>query len=286
MKRFSFVLLHLLFFSTVWGRESERIAIESRFVPYRNVENSRGISIQPEYAKVRVGLPPVMFPERKGFLATSVSYENLHFNYRNWGDESRVDTVHGIQLAFFYGEPMKKPHWSRRMFLTTGLSSDFASLSLEAFRAQGGIIFERDKDNRKWGLGIVVIDNFGRTLPYPAITYEALYAGRHRVSLRAPTQGSWFYVPGEKWEAGVNLRVDGGSYRLEEPGDFHGKTLRYSVGTVGPELRVKLKSFLLLSLESGWMFRHKIGIYSNRNKGRGWDLENSYYVTAGLRLMR
>jgi hypothetical protein len=278
-------VLFLFVASHSYARDIELFSVENRLVPYSEVENRPDAEIQPEYTRVRVAFPPVRFADRQGLLAPSLSYENLHFNYRGAnaiGDAARVDTLHGVQLSFFYTQPLRRPHWSVRSFMISGLRSDFEAVTWAAFGVQGGIIFEHAKNNQNIGLGVVVVDNYGRTMPFPAFSYEALVAQHHRFSVRAPTQVSWFYVPNEKWEAGLAMRINGGSYRLEEPGLFHGKTARYSIGTFGPSLLMRPGSRLTLTLETGTVFRHKFGIYDDRTEFRDYDLTRSYFVSAGL----
>jgi len=282
-------IMVLIFAEVVQARDTELVGYETRFIPYERVENHNAAQIQPEFGRARMGFKPVKFPRRNGFMATGFSYENLHFNYRNaaaLGDVARIDTVHSVQFSLFYSEKMKAPNWSFRLFLGPEMSSDFASVSLEAFKLSGGFLFQREKNNAEVGVGVFVVDNFGRTLPLPGIFYEALLAGRHRVTVRAPTNVSWFYVPNKMWEAGLAMRISGGNYRLEEVGAFQGKQLRYSVGTFGPSLKVRLKSFLALTLDGGKVFRHKYGVYDSRHELRDYDLRRSYFVAAGVSLLR
>jgi hypothetical protein len=269
------------------GGEIELFSLEQRFLPYTQVDNRSATEVQPEFTRAKMSLPPVLFRERNGVLGTSIAFENLHFNYRNWdalGDSARIDTLHSVQVSLFYMQPLRTPHWSLRTFLAPSLNSDFSAVTWAAFHLQGGVIFEKAVKATKFGLGVVVVDNYGRTMPFPAVSFETLLAGHHRISMRAPTQLSWFYVPNERWEAGLAMRINGGNYRLEEDGVFKGKTVRYSLGTFGPSLLMKLNSFLSMSLDAGTVFRHKFGVYDNRTEVRDFDLRNSYFASAGFRL--
>ncbi len=274
----------LLFAAASSARERELMSVDTRYLPYSDVENHTAAEIQPEFVRVKLPLRPMIFKGKGAVLAPSFSYENLHFNYRNWGalnDAARVDTLHEVQASLFYTQPLKKPNWSLVAFFNAGINSDMHSVTWDAFRAQGGTVFVRTKGVHKVGVGVVIVDIYGRTLPLPALTYEA-EINKHRFTVRAPRQISWFYVPNDKWEAGLELSVNGGNYRLEEPGLFEGKTARYTLATFGPSLSAKISRGLSMRLDAGHVFLHKFGIYSNRTEIRDFDMERGYFFSAGL----
>ncbi len=277
-------------------RESEIFSIETRVLPYSKLEDPRSgnfqadsTEIQSENIRFRMGLPPKKYNQDKTLLGTGLSYEQLHFNYRNFDSSlegAQVDTVHAIQGQVFIRHKLRPQYWHLRTFISAGFNSDFKSVTMKALRMQGGMLWEREVEAGSVSIGFVILDDFGRTRLFPAIGLEQTVREKHKFSLRAPTMASYSYLMSEKVEVGVAAKVSGMNARLEEDGVFKGKNLSYSMATLGPTAKFRLNKYLSLALEGGWTLYHKFKVLDRKDKIADYDLENSTYALIGLRLVR
>ena len=275
-------------------RETDLITVETRILPFAKLKDpERGtyqerLEVQPENIRVRMSVPPKVLNQGRTFLGTSLTYEQLHFNYKYWDsaqEPSRVDTVHAIQAQLFVRQKLKREPWFLRTFVSGGFNSDFASVSLRAARAQGGLIWETEGETGTYGLGVVVIDSFGKTRVLPAFGFEQTFAQRHKVSVRVPMIVGYTYMAGDGHEFGLAARVTGSNARLEKKGTFENKNLSYSLITVGPTAKFRVSKSLALTADAGWTVNHQYQILSGDKKIRDFDLENSHFIFLGVRLI-
>jgi hypothetical protein len=275
-------------------RINERLSVETRTFPYSKLKDPfsgtphQRLEIQPENLRLRMGLPPLRFPKKNAMLIPSLTYEQVHFNYRNWNSQYepyRVDTLHSIGASIFYRQPFQSPGWGFSLFLSGALASDFQSITTEDVRIQGGVLINRKVRGGNISFGAALIDNYGKQRVFPAIGFDPDVNAEHKFTLRVPVEVSYFYCPqGRSVEAGIAARVGGVNANLNEPGDYQHRNVAYSVGTVGPSVRLKFSKFVTLTVDGGWVPYHRFQILDKDDKLRDYDLSTDYFIAAGLRL--
>lgn len=265
----------------------EIFLFETRYLPYSSVKNYSAGEVQPQTFKLLANLKPLLSKDHKNFVSFGLAYDNYHFNYRNWdaiGDQTTVDTVHSIGIPIFFRHKMKSPQWTTLVFVTPGVASDFRGSASKGFTLQGGVVFDRHWNERRLGFGLVAINNFGQPRVLPAVSYEETFHERHRVRVRAPVDISYFYRATDTLELGIVSRTQGTHARIGEDGTYHDKYLNYSLSTFGPSVLWNVTKSLTLTFDTGIVYRHKLNINNDRHEFRNFDLKDSGYLTAGLRI--
>ncbi len=243
--------------------------------------------VQPRWVKLGLGFKPLIWNQGHTMMGWGVGYENFHFGYKNWDSTTRparVDTIYNIGIPLFLSQKLRSPDWSLRVFFTPGFRSDFKSLTMKSFRTQGGFFFNRQIQNARLGLGLVVLDDSGQVKVFPGISYEQTWRqGRHRLLIRAPVLESYTYKPSEHWDVSLVARLSGIVARIEEPGVNQGKNASYSTGTLGPQVRWFLTKRWSVLAESGWVYRNKFEISSGNQRVNKYDLKQTWYLSTGLK---
>jgi hypothetical protein len=274
-------------------RPSERLSVEKRFLPFSHLKNPpqgtplADARIQPDDTRVRFSFPAIRFPAHKASLVPSISYQDLHFNYRGWNsgyEPDRVDELQSIGVSALYRRPLSSPRWSLGWLASGSLASDFKVINWSSMRFQGAAFATRKVAHGNVSMGLALLNNYGRPRVFPLIGFDSSPGAVHKWTLRLPVEASYFYCPPKKWEVGVAARISGMNARITQQGEFQGKNVAYSVATVGPSLRWKFSSALALSLEAGWVPFHRFQILDNGTKIRDYDMSTPYFISTGLRL--
>ena len=275
------------------AREMDLVSIEVRSLPFLSLEHPQTntfedhVKIQPQDVKARVSLPPWRLGSNGTLLSVGLGYENLRFFYKNWDsaqDPNRVDELQAAQLFFFLKKQLHAEGWGLRSFVTSGIHSDFKAITTRDLRLQGGAMLERQyARGHLWGFGLVFLNDYGTPRVFPGVYYQRTIGSAHRINVRLPTQLSYAYIPNDRWELGVAAKVTGNNSRLEREGPLKGKTVKYSLGTIGPSIKRNINRFLSVSLEGGTTFRHQLEIYDGSSRIRDLGLRQSYFVTTAVR---
>lgn len=266
----------------------ELVTVETRLLPYTKLSDAANpdegrLKIRPESWRVRVGYPPHRFAKSGALLGGNFTYENLRFSYRNETAEigDRVDTVHGLQWNGFFRHPLGGEKWALQSFFTAGIHSDFENVTSRSLRFQGGALWQRTVAYGSYSIGVVALDDFGRTRVFPGVGAEWNIDKRQKITIRAPVETAYTYTT-ETWTAGVAAGASGGGFRIGEKGPYQNSNLNYSIVTIGPTLEWRLSRRLKLEAEAGTTLYHTLEFRDGRHQVADFDLRRGPYGRFGI----
>ena len=104
-------------------------------------------------------------------------------------------------------------------------------------------------------------------------------------SLIVPAKAEAGYLATPDLELGVRADIDGNQYHgAESKYDVDNPRLRYSVGTVGPQVKYRVFEVIVLSLRGGMTFFRRFDFYDGEQEVVSYSLENSAFVQVGAEL--
>lgn len=228
---------------------------------------------------------------RSGILLHSVSYDRVNAHVENIPTEDPTDTValqnvalQSIRYSAIWIKPLN-PRWGLTAVIQPGLYSDFKrSVTSEDFKLNGGASFRR-KISTGFGvsMGLGYVNNFGasRLLPVLGFSYrtpDSLWRGT------LPLNFEYTRFVSDEVHLGVAMRTIGGSYHVHpEPSNSSDKNaLNYSVGTLGPNVRLLLGDWAAFTGETGVTFYNRWKL-NNATDTVAWNnFRNSWYAHVGL----
>ena len=113
----------------------------------------------------------------------------------------------------------------------------------------------------------------------------ACFMEEARIDMLLPVRAEFWYMPRPRIELGLAARVSGSQYHGDP--DRYGvgdPQLRYSVGTVGPSVRLHLMKGISATVDGGVTVRRRFEFLDGDDKAHSLDLENSPFVKVGLQI--
>ena len=249
-------------------------------------EQDLEVRVATFYAEFSV---PAVLSEGRTVLVNTFSYHSFDLDYKNWDDlqgGSRIENTKGIEYSLIMVRQLSEK-WNLTTVVTPGLHSDFqADISNDDFNVASAIIFGRkNSQNFSLGFGAAYSFKFGEAFPLPLLTLQWSNGSSSRMDLLLPVHAELWYLPSRKLELGLAARIAGNQYH-GDPARFsvQNPQMRYSIGTVGPSLKILLKG-LHLTIDGGVTLLRRFEFFDGKNEQNSLDLENSGFVRAGIQFL-
>jgi hypothetical protein len=231
-------------------------------------------------------LPSLAFNGGASILTNSLYAEYLPIDRQNIpaGYTPPVDQLVGLAYTLSYIQ-VWSPTWKSILSVKPGIFYDGESASGNIYRVQGsGVLLKTFAKGWDAGLGGGVTNDFGESdaIPIIVLRYNSgsekgrSEPGTHLVNLNIPVQASYYYAISRGFQAGAAALVSGGMYRLTR-GPLEGDTIRFSIGTVGPSIRLTPYDHWMFELTGGTTFERKFNIRQNETQVADFDLKNSAF---------
>jgi hypothetical protein len=224
-------------------------------------------------------------------LVQSVSYENLRVNLENAPSDDPTETfpLNDLSLQTIrYGATVLTrldERWSLAASLQPTIASDLKeSLSSEDLRFNGGVIFRRKIDaGFSISVGLGYVNNFGasRLLPivgFVRVTQDSLL----RATL--PLNLEYTRFVSERVHIGGAIRTSGGSFHVHPdiPNASDKNDLNYSVGTIGPTIRLLVSRCVSMNAETGVTLYNRWRLKDDTTDIATNNFKNTWYARAGI----
>jgi len=271
---------------------SVEVSLDYRFIPPHGLlrpragaANDAGVRVRPWLVNARVSRP-WRIEAWDATLTAAIGYEYLKFEYENWDfnrDPARVDALHSIQFRLGFARRLNE-RWSWRLMGGPSLNSDLKALTAKSLRAHGFAGLEYSLAQRdKLGLGLVYAQVFGKNLVLPGVFYHRRRES-YRVEIMPPARAAAYWLARKNLDLGLLLNFSGNNYRIEAPGELHGKRVEYSLGTFGPSVIWRIAPGCAWNFDAGMVLRHRYAVMDGRELYRDLDMKRSVFVGMGARL--
>lgn len=268
------------------------VALEYRYAPPHRLQRPRDgvpndayVRVRPYQIKTRLSRP-WRISAWNGTLTTSFSYDYLKFEYENWDsamDPGRVDELHCLQFMLGFNKRLNE-RWSLRLMGGPSINSDLKVITAKSARvaAMAGMEYNLADRRDVLGLGLAYVQVFGKNLVLPGISYQRR-RDKYRVEFMAPMRTGAYWLPRKDLDLGMLLAFSGNNYRIEAPGELHGKKVEYSLGTVGPSVIWRAAPGVSGICDGGAVLRHRYALMDGREVYRNLDLRRSFFLSVGVR---
>lgn len=271
------------------------LSVSYEYFPYSNLADPQAGTFE-EDLKVRVGtlsaefsLSPVIFSQGKTVWVNTFSYQRFDLDYQNWSDAqggNRIENTQGIEYTAVLVRQLSDT-WNLTAVATPGLHSDFgADLSYDDFNVETALIFGRRFSERLTiGFGAAYSFKFGEGYPLPFVTVAWTNGSTAKIDMLLPVYAELWYLPNPKVEIGLAARVGGDQYH-GDPARYgvSNPQLRYSVGTIGPAMKLHLSSKARLTVDAGFSVLRRFEFFDGNDEVVSLDLKNAAFVKAGLQI--
>lgn len=284
------VLLSLVPGAPLFGQQGPPLISGSfDFLPFSRIDDPVPGTFEEEF-EVRVNNPSfeLNFPMALGGglrIVNGLEYSLLRFHLVEGfpAPAGTPESLHDLSYRLVVSIPVADD-WRLNLRAQPGLSSDFNDVEANHFRIQGGALVSTTfGEDGVVGFGAVVQNNFGEPIPLPALSLRWT-AGRAAVDAQLPRALSLLFRAGSFLEAGVDGTVRGGFYRIGREG-ARGDRVRYSVISLGPALRARIRPRAYLKLTGGAALARRFEIQDeNADALRTIDLEPSTFLRATLEI--
>jgi len=249
-------------------QRKSQLKFGSQLFPYSDVENAPNSDVSLQYSINYVSFDfPILINKKKGRIFKSTLYtEYLPFNFKNQKAEPPARLA-GLNYSFTYVQFLS-PNWQTTLNLKPGFYSDLEGFKRNSFRLQGALLLNRVIKKRfRMGAGLAVVNNFGEPELLPAFLVDVNTdgdgrpsRGTHILDLKIPIEANYFYVLSERIQWGVLSSITGNNYRINKEGLLEGFNMAFSVGTVGPAIKLFLKENFIVRIDGGWIFRQRLEV--------------------------
>ena len=242
------------------------------------------MDIRYSKSSVNLNLPLLTFNRGITLFINSLYAENIALTSRNrpaGGSPTEVDRLIGIDYALTWLQ-FWAPEWKTTLTIKPGIYYDGDSASGNIYRVQGNLcVWKKVSSTLGWGVGGGVSNEFGEPTAVPILLLKFnSHAGEgnpkpgdHLVELNLPVNGSYFYAVAGGFHLGAAAQISGGNYRLTE-GAFDGKSVRFSVGTIGPAARFFFGNRFSLELGGGVTFHRRFDVRGGVTFHRRFDVRD------------
>lgn len=221
-----------------------------------------------------------------GMLLNKFEYARTNISYAiDPNLDGDVSHFHSISYTFGFIRPLKKD-WTLITMMSPSISSNFASsIQWDDIRLFGMVMFSKSlKSDMKLNFGVRYSSTIGKPFPLPMVSLMwnpsdkwTLMLGFPRIDVqyqltRSTRIGTDFFMAGDNYTLGED--VPKGDNMIDN----------ISVMNMGGGLKLtqKLSKHLKLNLSSGYTFYRKFEFLDGNDNVMEYDLDNNFYVKAGL----
>ncbi|RAI98733.1 hypothetical protein LX64_04718 [Chitinophaga skermanii] len=179
-------------------------------------------------------------------------------------------------------------NWSLMAMLSAGVYTDMEAITYNDVFINGGVIFIKQHNKRfSYGIGGVLTNTFGTPMILPALMVKYKTNSKIDLQIAIPEGIRASYRVHQLYEAALALRLNGGSYDIENRPDNE-RLMAYREVTTGIENTLFLTRFLSLNVSGGAALLRSVdyrsksisNIFSTKPEHR---LATGWYVNAGIR---
>jgi hypothetical protein len=234
-------------------------------------------------------LAPMVFAQGKTVLVNTFSYHRFDLDYRNWdytAGNDPIENTQGVEYTLVLVRQLSE-RWNLTTVVTPGLHSDFkGDLSSNDFNVSSAVILGRQYSERlTLGFGLAYSFKYGEGYPFPFLSVAWNNGSSARIDMLLPVRAEFWYLPSPKIELGLAARISGNQYHGDP--DRYGvpdPQMRYSVGTVGPSVKLHASKSVSLIIDGGVTVRRRFEFFDGDDEMQSLDLKNSGFVKAGLQI--
>ncbi|MFL9485063.1 DUF6268 family outer membrane beta-barrel protein [Chitinophagaceae bacterium LWZ2-11] len=180
-----------------------------------------------------------------------------------------------------------KNRWSLLALLSVGVYTDMQAVTSKDVFVNGGVIFiKQSTPSFSYGFGAVLTNTFGTPMLLPGVLLNWQTGRKYKVEIELPQAIRVGYSFGNFTELAVALRMNGGSYDIENRPDNR-RLMAYKEITAGLENKWHIGKMINLNIAGGAALARSI-----EYKEKSWSemfkqmpqhkLENNWYVSAGI----
>ena len=289
----AFVILLLLVGAISTGaQEFELFSYRFESIAASGVKNPQPAALNGEVEStqqdIKLGVPIPLFDG--GFvLIPQVFYNKVTLEFQGFDTSANPNIEDGFVRSFYglkyqLGTLFRLSESTRvSIFGSIGRFSDSSSPAANGERRQGGIVvLNKLGPDSVIGYGVVVLNDFGDRQVFPALRYKSK-GNAIKTDVLLPTKADVRYLAGDSLQIGVQVRITGNKYRLNN--NTAGGAidqLSYSVGTAGIVFGIGDDEGLQLEIIGGSTFRRKYEVLLGDTVVREIELENNSFLRAGL----
>lgn len=195
-------------------------------------------------------------------LMGGLRYENLTIDLLD--DDGTLlftpDFLHYLRADFLLFQRLS-PQWTLGLTFSPGIASDFKQLGADDWRIQtSALLLRRANERLGYGFGVSYLNDFGTPLLIPLLKVDYESASNVKVAALLPVNAYLGYALGSRNEIGLTANVSGTQYNLNvdeydlvasRVPDDTDLPAKYSVLTVGPTFKHRLRGPFFLVAESG-----------------------------------
>ncbi len=230
-----------------------------------------------QFRQMNVGFA-VPFSVRRGRLIAGLRYNRVAFEYDGSGLSLSPETVHHVRVEMILQQSFGTS-WASTLVASPGWASDFADpLQSGDFNMSLALLFTRNWRNRlTTGLGVSYVENRSpAVLPLVQFYWEGM--GPWEANILAPSSAHFWYVPHGSIKMGMTWRAELAPYNLS---GLQRVLIRRQVFSVGPAIRLPIKSKVALQLESGMTLRNRI-VFKSADESSTFDYDRSWFIAMGI----
>jgi len=234
---------------------------------------------------------PTLFQKGKTAIIHSLNYQLLQFiRLESDGGVSpaslvinRLDDLVAIEYRFFVLHSFSSDRWRWWFASFHGIYSDRSGgFSLNDYRLQAALAVERTWESGAFfGLGLA----YSTTLNFPILPVLTLQTSPNfafMLELILPLNGALTYRISGNVQLGLAGSVEGNRYNLRDMQSLNpvdvSDNLRYSVGTIGPQTKLRVVGPCYLTVNAGRTFRRKMEFYDENSKTGEVELDNNWFA--------
>lgn len=158
-------------------------------------------------------------------LGASAHLRYTHFNNSGYSREILPSHLFASALGVNYYATMKR-NWAYTLFLNAGVNTDFREVDLNDLFVTGGVIFLKQfSKSFRLGVGLIVHNQFGTPLVWPALTADWQFGRQFKLDIRVPDEAQ-----GIAYKIGVAYQL---KKQLTAEFAFRPQAVSYDVTTTG-----------------------------------------------------
>ncbi|SDW38631.1 hypothetical protein SAMN05444411_101617 [Lutibacter oricola] len=274
------ILMILLLFSVVnvVGQDRNLFNIEIGGLP----ASSDAVSLKMVEAKLNI---PVKL--KTGVLINSLSFSSLKLDYEDYQllNTDELEEFKAVSYSIGYMNRINEK-WSYMVNFSPQIASNFeASLTLDDFNFNGGVIFTKTSSNSKLNLGLVINSGFGLAVPLPVISYSKQVNERFSYVLGMPVTKAE-YKFNKRNKVSLFVKPKGFIANLSNNIQFENglaKKARYTSIVSGLSFGHQIDDNWGINFNGGYQLYSNYSLQSNdRTELYDFNTSNGIYASVGL----
>jgi len=234
---------------------------------------------------------PLIFDQGRTLVFLNGAYRQRRFDYQRWPDgfSRDLDRLHEFDLGGVV-RTMLGDTWAVVVSAAGQIQSNLEDTALRKgdFKMQGAVVFERPfGPHWSWGFGAAYASTFGRSIPFPLLSFRYDAGGRWHASGHLPAQASVYYRLGPHNDLGLRMHAEGSHYHIAkiypEEADIGNPQLQYMLAKIGPEIKQRLGGWGELNAMAGFSYQ-MLGIFDGNDELEElrYDLKPAFFASCGV----